>query len=111
VINTTRTTRTLTLAGAALAFTIAAAMPAVADTSTFGVAGNVAEPDQISYAQCPNGSHLIGGGYSGEQLFAKGGNVYDAIEANGPSVSRSGAWAASAAASRIVAQALCQKDS
>lgn len=111
MINMKRLVRALTLGGAATAFTLTAAGAAIADSSTFSVHGQEAQPDETSWAQCPAGSHLIGGGYTGEQAFANGGSLYDAIEANGPSISHPGAWAASAHRTPIYALALCQKDS
>ena len=111
MINMKCLVRALALGGAAVTFTLVAAGSAAADSSTFSVNGQLAKPDETSWAQCPAGSHLIGGGYTGEQGFAVGGTLYDAIEANGPSISHPGAWAASAHLTPVYALALCQKDS
>ncbi|MYW00207.1 hypothetical protein [Streptomyces sp. SID3343] len=88
-----------------------ATVPAAADSSTFTVQGEQSENGGVSYAQCPEGSHLIGGGYyAPDPAYTKGGSPADSVDANGPSPARPGAWVAKMHVRSVVAFALCEKD-
>jgi hypothetical protein len=83
---------------------------ASADDSTFAVQGDTAPGGGVSYATCPEGSHLIGGGYLADPVYTNGGSPADTLDANGPSVARQGAWAAKMRHGSATAYALCEKD-
>ncbi|MFJ5592638.1 hypothetical protein [Streptomyces noursei] len=92
---------------AVAALTLSAA-PALAGAPTV-VKGPDARGD-ISYAACPGGTHLIGGGYSWNPIYTNGGSPSDTVDINSPSGAKANTWAAKAHKGVIAAYALCAKD-
>ncbi|WP_158884006.1 hypothetical protein [Amycolatopsis anabasis] len=74
------------------------AAPAQAPTPPKIVKGNDVGTNELSFAKCPDGTALIGGGYASDGVQSGpviGGKSYDAyIKANAPSLSRPNTWAA-----------------
>ncbi|MGV2918819.1 hypothetical protein [Streptomyces alfalfae] len=87
-----------------------AAGTASADDSTFSVAGPVGKDGAKSVAQCPAGSHLIGGGYRSGPAFTNGGSPADFVDSNGPSTETPNAWEAKLHVYDVRAIALCERD-
>lgn len=75
-----------------------------AESNMVTVKGDQSPKGGFSWAQCPAGTQLIGGGYVGGELQAPA-NV------SAPSASHPGAWVAQAAYSYVRAYALCDRKS
>ncbi|MET9078602.1 hypothetical protein ABZX95_42250 [Streptomyces sp. NPDC004232] len=77
---------------------------------TRAVADYVRKGGDISYAQCPDGTNLVTGGYMIIPVYSHGGTPYDSVDINAPSESRPNAWAAQSHTSGgyIQAFALCR---
>ncbi|MFD7020513.1 hypothetical protein [Streptomyces sp. NPDC059928] len=77
---------------------------------TRAVADYVRKGGDISYAQCPDGTNLVTGGYMITPVYSNGGTPYDSVDINAPSASRPNAWAAKSHTSggHIQAFALCR---
>lgn len=95
------------LAAGAFLFTAGAAS---ADDSTFSVIGPESANGGVSLAQCPSGSHLIGGGYQGTPAFTNGGSPADFVDVNSPSTAKPNAWVAGFHTWSVRAVALCERD-
>lgn len=87
------------------------AATASAETTVRTVVGPQVGGGEISYAQCPEGSQLIGGGFAGEGSFANNGDLLDTVDISAPSAARPGAWAARMHDGTIRAYALCDSAS
>ncbi|MFF7588055.1 hypothetical protein ACFZCK_11300 [Kitasatospora purpeofusca] len=111
---TSKSLRTgVTMAGVLLAagvFGVATATTAAA-TTTQVVAGPQSDPGKTSRATCPNGTHLIGGGYDWYPALNRGGGILDgeALIGNGPSQDGR-AWVTQARLGQTKAWALCETD-
>ncbi|MFE5325456.1 hypothetical protein ACFRCG_03420 [Embleya sp. NPDC056575] len=98
------------VAGLAAVACLVTAGAASADDSTFSVVGPLSSNGGVSLAQCPDGSHLIGGGYQGEPAFTNGGSPADFVDVNGPSGATPNAWVAKFHTWSVKAVALCERD-
>ncbi|MCS0604955.1 hypothetical protein NX794_27645 [Streptomyces sp. LP11] len=87
------------------------ATASAADSTVRAVSGPEVGPGEVSWAQCPDGTQLVGGGYSAAPAYTYGGAYSDTVQASAPSVSHPGAWAAQPHAGRIRAYALCDSGS
>lgn len=102
------------LGGAAVAVSAVACLfmsagAASADNSTFAVVGPLGQDGGISVARCPEGSHLIGGGYRGLPASSSDGVPRDFVDLNAPSETPN-AWEARFHKSHVRAVALCERD-
>ncbi|GAA4670832.1 hypothetical protein GCM10023347_25790 [Streptomyces chumphonensis] len=88
-----------------------AAGTAAADTTVRTVMGPEMKAGETSYAQCPEGTQLIGGGYAANGAFANNGDLLDTVDVSAPSAYRQGAWAAQIHTGTIRAYALCDSAS
>ncbi|MEW2623567.1 hypothetical protein [Streptomyces sp. NPDC048106] len=96
--------------GLAAAACLVTAGAASADDSTFSVVGPESSNGGVSLAQCPSGSHLIGGGYQGSPAFTNGGSPADFVDSNSPSAVTPNAWVAKFHVYSVKAVALCERD-
>ncbi|MFI0942868.1 hypothetical protein [Streptomyces sp. NPDC021020] len=109
-------TRTRVAMAAAAVAMAAAAVPctttaASAVTTVQTVKGALSAPGGMSYAQCPDGTQLIGGGYAGAGTYDSTGEVRDTVDVSAPSADRQGAWGARMHKGTVTAYALCDSDS
>ncbi|RAG83585.1 hypothetical protein DN069_21580 [Streptacidiphilus pinicola] len=97
--------RSSTVAAAASLILVGLAGSSVAaESSVVTVVGDQSSKGGASWAQCPTGTHLIGGGYLGGESQAP-------VTVSAPSMSHPGMWAAQATYSYVRAYALCDKKS
>ena len=97
--------RTSTLAAAtSLALVGLAGSSVAAGSGVLTVAGEQSSKGGVSWAQCPAGTQLIGGGYLG-------GESQLPVNVSAPSVSHRGAWVAQATNAYVRAYALCDRTS
>ncbi|GHC77655.1 hypothetical protein [Streptomyces flavofungini] len=83
---------------------------AAADDKTFVVQGPLSGFGGRSEATCTDGSHLIGGGYSGTPDFTYAGSPQDFVDINGPSPTCTNTWLVKFHSGKSQAVALCEKD-
>ncbi|MEV0965380.1 hypothetical protein AB0J25_22835 [Streptomyces sp. NPDC049910] len=91
-----------------------AATPAPDDRAPVVVFGPLSEPAQPSYATCPKGTTLIGGGYEAlpvtlEDPHTSPPLVADMVDVNTPSFLRPNSWVAKMLRGQVHAYALCER--
>ncbi|WP_214417330.1 hypothetical protein [Sphaerisporangium fuscum] len=95
------------VATAALAISIGPA--SAREASVTVVEGPLTTNRTISTATCPEGMHVIGGGYRAGLTFTHGGSPADAVDMDAPALNGKG-WEARANDGNIKARALCAPD-
>ena len=73
--------------------------------------GNISSPTAESYATCPSGTALAGGGYNSALVLNGLGQPADVLVENGPSASRANSWVAKLYYGQIQAYAMCTPSS